>query len=287
MQTTQIEDTGQRRSWGLGVLAVLTLGGLALGLWCFHPYFEQEHRRMEPWKTVLIWTGDAVALGWFLRFVTGHFVQGRPLRSRSWADFKHEKEYLVALGSLLFAIGTDLAITLYLMQEDRAAFANAEVVVGQADSVKSHFHPETNHYELHVRYNDRHGGQHGGRFLVEERRDKGFPAAVPKQTVEALWDGRVPFAVRISYDPAWPDRAWLTDFGWDDGNRIHYFSLIVLVIQVAGLLLFAEALAIVAYSSGRVPWWFDLYKACPFLVEVAFIALVGPFFRMEGFWVWT
>ena len=287
MSMSAAEDPGQSRPWALGVLAGLACAGLVLGLWGFLPYFVLEHRRLEPWKGALIWAGDAIALGWFLRFLTEHLVQGRPLRSWLWGSFKHEKEWQLALGSLLVGLGLDLALTLSLMHEDQAAFAGAVMVEGQADAVKESLHPVRNHYELHVAYQDRDGGQHEGRFLVEEPAASGFPPAVPALTVNALRDGRVPFAVRVSYDPFWPDRAWLTDFGPDDGNRLHYFSLIALVLQGAGLLLFVELLAMVIYHTGRVPWWYDLYRALPFLAEVAFAALVGPFYRMVGFWVWT
>jgi hypothetical protein len=234
---------------------------------------------MPPWEAALLWIGDAIALVWFLQFVATHLFQGRPLRSRSWSEFKREKEWVVALVSLLLGAGLDLAITLLEMHKDKAGFASAEVAGGTVHSVQSRAGNERAFYELRCRYPDKQGQWYEGRFCVEEDFNAGFAAAVPPQTVQALWNGQVPFGVRVSYDPDRPERSWLTDFGWHDGNRLYYFSLIVLAIQGLGLLLFVEFLAMVTYHTGRVPWWFDLYKAFPFLVEVGLIGLIGPLFR--------
>jgi hypothetical protein len=144
-----------------------------------------------------------------------------------------------------------------------------------------------NHYQLDCTFKDTQGQNHEARFLVKEDPLTGFPAAVPPATAQALRAGQVPVPLRISYDPSWPGRAWPTDFGWDDGNRLHYFSLMALVMRGAGLLLFVEFMAIVTYTTGRVPWWFDLHKALPFLVEVTFAAVVGPVFRLAGHVIWV
>jgi len=100
-------------------------------------------------------------------------------------------------------------------------------------------------------------------------------------------EGRGAVPLRIRYDPEWPARSWLADFGPDDGNRLHYFSLIVLAIQGMVLCLFLIFLAGFTKEHGEVPWWFDLHKAYPFLIEVIFFAIVGPAHRASDFWVWV
>jgi hypothetical protein len=265
----------------------LAMVGCAVGGWGLGPYLTREMRRLEPWKVVLVWFGTATALVWFVVFMVEYLVRGQPLRVRPWDSFKREKEWLLAVGSLLLSCGTDLAVTLHLMHEDRAAFQTAQVVQGQAVAMRAILHPRRNRYDLDCTFTDLQVNRHEARFLVSEDPVTGFPAAVPPATVQALRAGQAPVPLRISYDPAWPDRSWATDFGWDDGNRLHYFSLIVLVMRGGVLLLLVEFMAMVTYHTGRVPWWFDLHKALPFLVEVAFAAVVGPFMRLSGVWVWV
>ena len=68
----------QARRW-LALLFALTCAGLGFGLWAWYPHLVEEHRRLEPWQAALIWSGDVVALFWFVRYFVAHYYQGRPL----------------------------------------------------------------------------------------------------------------------------------------------------------------------------------------------------------------
>ena len=266
----------------------MTCAALLVGSWGFAPYFLREHRRLEPWKVALIWIGDATTFCWFVRFFVQHVLHAEPLRAKPWRVFKREKEWLFALVSLLVSAGLDAGVTLWLKDNDEKAFANGVMVPGEVYDLRRSF-PNSGdfRYELYCRYRDRNGGEHEERFLVLVKWGRDFPATVPAATALAMNRGDVPFALRVRYDPDWPARSWPADFGPDDGNRLHYFSLIVLAIQGLGLCLFVLFLAIFTKERGEVPWWFDLYKAYPFFIEVIFFALIGPAHRASEFWVWV
>jgi hypothetical protein len=276
-----------KRSKALGVIFALTMLGFAVGMWGFGPYFIREMRRLEPWQAVLIWLGDATTLFWFAFFVARHYLSGEPLRERSWSAFKREKQWLIALFSFLLAAGLDLAITLGLMYEDHTRFSDAEVVEAEVVRIMCSAGATWRHFELQCRYQDKQRQSHEGFFLVSEYPpETNFPAAVPAAVAQNIRQQQTPFAIRVSYDPHWPGRSWLTDFGWNDGNRLHYVSLLMPIFQVWGLLMLAIAVAAYIKDYGIVPWWFDLHQVAPFIAQVLFLAFVGPPFRLSAMWVW-
>jgi hypothetical protein len=129
-------------------------------------------------------------------------------------------------------------------------------------------------YDLTCEFTDAAGAGHEAWFTVRETRD-GYAPPVPPAVAAALRAGRVPFDVGVSYDPRWPDRNWVRGSGWDDNDRLHYFSLLPLVFQVITLPVFAALLRSAAQGGGTLPWWHDLYKAYPMLIEAGCLLLFG------------
>src|SRR5262249_36584340 len=103
-ETAGVQSEGNPRT-ALAALFLLTYVGLGVGLWEWGPYLQREHRRLEPWKAMALWIGDATALAWF----TWYCIRRKPfgLRpARTWS---------FALLSLLFTLGCDLAVTVALI----------------------------------------------------------------------------------------------------------------------------------------------------------------------------
>jgi hypothetical protein len=262
-------------------LYVVTLGAFAVGLWCFYPYFVRELQRLERWQAVLIWSGDIASLAFFTFFVYRHSLLGQPLQDRPWDEFKRERVWQVALLGFLFATGLDLAITLGLMYEDSTLFATADIVAGQVERVVR-YSDEQPVYVLLCRYQDKQGQWHTSDFMVNLLPANAPPRpGLPAPLVQAIQQGQVPFPVQISCDPAWPARSWLTDYGWDDGNRLHYFSLILLGFQIGGLFLFAVVGETASKNLPLAPWWIELHQVIPFLGQVFFMIVAGPFYRAK------
>jgi hypothetical protein len=259
----------------LGALFLLTCVGLAVGLCSFHPYLEREHRRLEPWKGVLVWVGDAAGLAWFAHYFVGHFLLRRPFRParRRPAGARYGS---VALFSLLFALGCDLAVSVSLMLDERAAYQAAEPAEGRVTAVKVKEYPSGFvKYDLTYHFVDRAGVGHTARYTVRDGRGAVNPAGTPAAVVGALRAGRLQFPVGVCYDPGWPERSWVRGAGWDHGDRLHYFSLCPLLFQLFCLPLFVLALRESVRRTGECPWWYDLYKVFPLLIEAAFFLLFG------------
>jgi hypothetical protein len=266
----------------LPLLAFLTLAGLAVGIWAFFPYFEQEHNRLRPWQVILIWVGDAITLGWFLAFVIKHGVLDYPLRKRSVSSFLAEKEWVFALLSLLGAMSVDFGLTLYLIHEEQIGYQNGEPVAGKILEIRKKTGTNSTWYELQYTYQDKHGDWYEGCFVHEQAHGTAFPPTVAPKLVGALNAASVPCVVNVTYDQGWPARSWLTDFGCDSCTRLHWFSLFVLFIQGVTLLAFAAAVGIHIHRWGEVPWIFDLYKALPLLIEVVLMVEIGMSYRANG-----
>jgi hypothetical protein len=256
----------------LAALVGLAGLGLAVGLWAFLPYLEREHRRLEPWKSFLVWVGDLTAFLWFVRFTVRHFLLRKPFPSRAGPL---GAEWLFAWFSLLLALGWDLGVTLSVRHDERAGYQRAEVAAGQVVSLAVKEYPTAVWYHLECEYADRAGVRHAAHFTVLEARPEGFRPDVPGAVKQALRARQVPFPLPVAYDPRWPARSWVAGSGWDDGHRLHHLSLLILLYQAMSLPLFALLLCANVRPGGAYPWWYDLHQAFPFLVEAAVFLLFG------------
>jgi hypothetical protein len=185
-------------------------------------------------------------------------------------------------------MAADVGITLFLIDEEKREFAAANVVVGQAISVRTKAFPRYLYHELQVQYQDMAGQRYEQPFLIQEDNFAGFPPALPRALAEGIRKRQAPFDVRVSYHAALPDRSWLTDFGPVAGNRLHYFSLCLPIVQVLFLFLYGVILAIVVSHTKTVPWWFELHKLVPFLAAAVILAAGGLAMYLTGEWyiVW-
>jgi hypothetical protein len=252
------------------LLPVMVVAGLAVGAYAFGPYLEREHRRLEPWKAALVWLGLGVALLWFLQFCAAHGLAGRAIRPPSAGPGGLGRAWWLALVTILVAIASDAWMVSRCMWDEQAGYAAAVRVPGQVQAVQRREFPESTHYVLHCTYRDRAGNFRRTRFKLYANDRHGLPPAAA-----AIRAGRAPFPVEVAYDPALPARDWLAGAGWDDGNRLHWFSLSILAFQAITLPLFMIALAKYRQLAGAYPWWYDLHKAYPALIAAAFLLVFG------------
>jgi len=253
------------------LLFLLVVAGLAVGACAFGPYLEREHRRLEPWKAPLVWLGLGLALLWFLQFCVAHGLAGRAVRPPPAGPEGLGRAWWLALITILAAVAADSWMALRCMWDEREGYAAAVRVPGQVHTVERREFPKNVPYVLSCAYQDRAGNVRQSRFALREEAGLVLPPAV----AAAARAGRVPFPVEVAYDPSWPGRDWLAGAGWDDNNRLHYFSLLVLLFQAGGLPLFMLALSGYKKRTGVYPWWYDLHKAYPALVAAAFLLLFG------------
>lgn len=264
--------------WSRAVTALLFLlvvAGLAVGAAAFGPYLEREHRRLEPWKAALVWMGLGLALLWFLQFCLAHGLAGRAVRPPPAGGAGLGRAWWLALVTILAAVAADAWMAVRCMWDEQAGYAAALRVPGEVYALGRQDFKTNVRYVLRCTYRDRAGNARQTRFTLRDQADGGLPPGLPPAVATAVRAGRVPFPVEVAYDPALPGRDWLAGAGWDDNDRLHYFSLAILTFQAITLPLFMLSLSGYKKRTGAYPWWYDLHKAYPALVAAAFLLIFG------------
>jgi hypothetical protein len=251
-------------SWVRSTLIVLlaaTLISLAFGIWALAPYLGDEHRRIPPWLWVPMWLGDLSAFFWFVAAIVRRRQTSRtPLAASTDEEARRRRRraFLVSMG---FAMAADFGHTAYAQWRESRDFATADVVAAEAVAVDLHRGGDGIRYYVTVRFRDRANLVHQETIRVQGWRIE----TLPKISRNALEAGLAAFPVRVSYDADLPSRCWLTDVGWDDGDRIYMFSYLVLLFQALGIGFFA-ALLREQHLRQRDPWWECLQGPLPLMI---------------------
>jgi len=133
----------------LAVIFVLTCAALLVGSWGSYRILSVNIAGLEPWKAVLIWVGDVTTFCWFVRFFVQHVLHAEPLRARPWQQFKRDREWMFALGSLLLGASLDAAVTLWIKHDDETSFDRGVVV--QAEVMELHrTYPNSGDYHFEM-----------------------------------------------------------------------------------------------------------------------------------------
>jgi hypothetical protein len=268
----------------LKVLFFLTVASFVLGLLCFFPYLEEEHRRMDPSMRILVWGSDGIGLIWFTWYFTKHYRLGEPFRHGMGESPRLTREWWLALVSLTASLAFDLAVTSMLEKDERAGLARAVVVKGAIHSVERTSGSKFHSYTIRCRFQDGHGAWHEGRFpLNEHRGTHQFKDALPVEVQQALRDGRVPCPIPLAYDPVLPGRNWIAGIDPGEGYRFHALSWCIRLFQGIAILNFVVFLRQAIQTHSRLPWWYDLHMVLPFLVGSAFLGFFGSLIRVTGF----
>ncbi len=245
---------------------VATLVGLTIGVRIFWPYLVEEHRRISPWQWIPLWTGDLAAFFWFISAIVSPRIPSATAEHDRGDTENRKRRRRVFLVTMGMAIAIDLAHTAYAHWREVADFAAAEVVTGEVVANQVWEATDTTRYYVTVRFRDAMNRVHQEDVRVEKVHIGGLPMNIQA----ALTAGGVGFPIRVSYDPGLTVRSWLTDVGYDDGDRIYLLSYLVLLYQVMATLLFLVLLH-ACHQSGRDPWWESLYRPLPLIVTAVFL----------------
>ncbi|MGE3803198.1 MAG: hypothetical protein AB7K24_00840 [Gemmataceae bacterium] len=272
MEDSPIEQSHRER-WLIALLFFVTCASLIAGLWLWRGYLLREMERLEPWQAVAIWVGDIISLLWFIWFFAAHAVLGQPLERPRGAGLG--AAWWLAMATLAAGLVCDGLVTLILMNEQRLAYERAVVVDGVAESVATKQFPANLRFTLQCRFQDQDGVLHHAEYSLREQKDKGFPPDLPQELINHLRQGVVPFPVKIAYDPGRPARHWLAGAGWNDADALHYFSALVLLFQAIVVSGFVWEMMKVANREGHLPWWYNLHKVFPLVVEAGVFVWFG------------
>lgn len=270
----------------LKVLFFFTIASFVLGILFFWPYLEDEHRRMDPSMSILVWVSDGIGLAWFTWYFTKHYVLGEPFRYGTGESPRLTQGWWLALVSLTAAIGFDLWVAFTLMNDERDGLARAVVAKGEIRSVEKKSAAEYHLYTIQCRFQDGQGAWHDGRFqLNEHRKTKRFKDNLPGEVQQALRNKQVPSPITIAYDPVLPERNWIAGSNAGDDNRFFVFALLIRFFQGLAIFNFVVFLRQEIKTQQQLPWWYDLHMVLPFMVEATFLGFFGGLIRGLGFLV--
>jgi hypothetical protein len=243
---------------------------LSAGLWLKLPYLMMEHRRLEPWKIVELWSADILALIWFIRFTATHAIAGEPLVASQVENGRQRLKNIALIGVAVIVI--DLGLTLYLMDSEKIAYERAIVAEAQAMAIHKIERQEESWYEVKCNFKTQTGAPYET-YLRVEAKDHLLSATLSPETVHTLMVG-TPGPILIRYDPAFPTRAWADGAGWDNGDAIYWFSMLTLFFQAIVTALFLLLLS-QCLKNNILPWWWDIYKVLPLAVGAFWLFLMG------------
>jgi hypothetical protein len=144
------------------------------------------------------------------------------------------------------------------------------VVPAAATAVRMRRGTDTTRYYVTARFRDRANQLHEETIRVQGSETGGLPRAAR----DALAAGLVPFPVSVSYKDGNASRCWLTDVGWNDGDRIYVMSYLVLLFQAFGVACFAAFLR-EQHLRQKDPWWEALQRPLPLMITGLVCLLMG------------
>lgn len=242
------------------------------GLWLQTPYLTIEHQRLETWKVIEIWGASILAALWFVRFTFVHAICGEPLTEVPKDDGQRQIRAVAITGATVVVL--ELALTAHLMLDEHERYKQGIVVEARITGVRETKRELATWYEVDCAFQDKENRPLKAHVRIEAKNHV-VPSVLAPETADALYAHRgKDMPLRIRYDPEFPARAWVNGLGWDDGNRIYWFSLLTLLFQAGLTALFL--LFLVKYRTGDfLPWWCDIYKVLPLLAGSFWMLVMG------------
>lgn len=270
-----IDDFSQPHSAKLFLVCLTVLLSVAVfhAVLAFGCYFVNELRRLTSFEIAILFLGDIVGLFWFLRFAvrwqSGEMVsRPQPVESR-----RIPRTVWIMMGTMSLGLLGELAMTHSLRQDEYEGFQRAVPAVCTVDSVQSQFTKGAARYwKLNGQYRDAAGETHPVIFYL--RASDELPQ-LPAPISLAIQQNQMPLELPIVYDPEQPGRSWIPQRGWDDGNRLHYMSLLILFFQFLASCIFLLCLWENIKSRRHLPWWTELHNLIPLGTQAFIMALFG------------
>ena len=261
------------------LLAILALPlFLAVGLHAFWPMIQQEIERRKWWETVWSSSEDALAVFWYLRFVSSNLFRRSQSNIRQWSGIDGiASEWRRVALSMLIGAAIAICSEAWAFRAEKSGYQAATTTLAEGRCTNSKVFPDTKHFKIVCHFVDQLGIEHD--FWVIAVDSPGHPpTGYSAELVIALRRGVKTFPIAIRYDPGHPQRAWIDGTCGIDENGIQWASIALLTFQMMGLLCFALIFLPRLHNEalrGVFPWWVDIYKIMPLAIKAVILGLAG------------
>ena len=253
-------------------LSLLLVVAVVHGVLAFGCYLVNEHRRLSHFESAALWFGDAIGLFWFFTFVVRWNFGSINTEPRPVEEARFPKSVWIMLISLTVGFLAELAMSLSLRHEERSGFKRAVPAVLVVDAINTSDGLDVGFFNLEGHYENAAGTTYRATFYLSEQDN--LPR-LPQWAARAIRQQQAGLELPIVYDPQRPGRSWIPQLGWDDGNRLHYFSFMILFFQFLGAMLFFVLLKDAIKLHKHMPWWSELHCLLPLATEAFILALIG------------
>ncbi len=256
----------------LAAVTLLLIVGVVHGWLGFGCYLISEHRRLNAFEMILLWTGDALSVFWYFNFCLRWLMGRRTVERSIIRDRRVPRSMWLVMGSFALGVSAELLLTAKLTYDEYAGFRRAVPTVCDLTEVRrlpASADPWS--YRLTGTYRDAAGMVHVATFLIREKDE--VARLPPALAAQLRLQQPMPFP--IVYDPQRPERHWVREFGWDDPNRLHYISILVLMFQFVFGMAAAHKVYGLVRARRHLPWWTELHKVFPLCCEAFVFAMFG------------
>lgn len=257
----------------LAGLTLLLIVGVVHGTLGFGGYLVNEHRRLVWYEIVVLWLGDTIALFWFLRYVVRWRLGRCKFHSQPLESRKIPGSVWVMTLSMTFGLLAESGMTLMVRHDEFTGFGRA--VPGVCTLTQIHDRTPKDlptHWRLHGEYVDGAGQAHLVTYYLQAPDDL---LKLPPAIANGIRRKQPGLQLSIVYDPERTGRSWIPEAGWDDENRLHYLSLLVLFFQFLLTLVFVTLLWESIKKNCLLPWWTELHNVIPLGSAALIMALFG------------
>ena len=245
---------------------LLGVAGLcAFGFWGMWPWLVEAHCRLEPWKAVGIWIGDASAL------LAPYGSASRSSCSAPAPSPSPSQRAATARPSWSLGVGMvlDLAFSWYVHRADQAGYDGGATTLAEVRAVRRADAP----YVLECHYRDERGDAYRADVRVYEDKTREPAEGLGVARRVELAQKPPPFTFRIRYDRSWPRRCWVEGAGVRDASDLHTLSMLLALFQLPMLLLLWAARE--PQLKGTFLARHELYRLFPLAVEAGVLAFFG------------
>ncbi len=248
------------------IVGGLYLAGVAWVVWLWYPLARWEFRRHEPWTLLLLHCGEAGTVFLCLQWVVAGVWRRAP------TGFGVARRGVLHVGRAFLVLASSSAIeaatTQHFLRAAGDAYERAVPVTGTAEcGYRWHLRD----YMVFCSYPDNAGRVHDARLNTATL---GGSLHIDLHTT-------YPTPILLRYDPAWPDRCWVSGGGTGEDDVLLWWSQWPLMIALAAIMMLLMLSPLLPASGASL---YGLARLLPLTIQIAFwgwLAWAHPELRLS------